>query len=454
MEGGTTERPIGEMGDELASLWAHVSAAMARWLGLLHEFDGRAGWAEEGFRTCAEWVAWRCSIAPVTAREYVRVARRLAGMPAVREAFARGELSYSKVRALTRIEDELDDDLLLTYAQHATAAQLVRIVAAYRGVTRQEAWRAHEQRRLSVVPDEDGTYVVRGRLCAEDGALLARALERFEEAPVADEEDRDPAAARLADALVRLAEHGLAAPSGGRSDGASDGAAEGAARGASPYEIVVHVDAAALAAPDAARDLGTDASARGADASAEARPDRCDIADRARISRDTARRLCCDGGLVGLVERDGEPLSVGRRTRAIPPAIRRALRSRQRSCAFPGCDRSRWLDAHHVEHWADGGATELANLVHLCRHHHRLVHEGGWSLRRRPGGEGHCFVRPDGREHAVRPPRSRGDHRAVSGARGTRAGAMSPASLRPRAEDLRFDLGLTIDALLDRRRRE
>jgi hypothetical protein len=85
-------------------------------------------------------------------------------------------------------------------------------------------------------------------------------------------------------------------------------------------------------------------------------------------------------------DEEGEPLSVGRKSRAVPPAIRRALKARDDGCRFPGCTRTRFVDAHHIEHWADGGETSLDNLVQLCRHHHRLVHEGGFACEREPGG--------------------------------------------------------------------
>ena len=113
------------------------------------------------------------------------------------------------------------------------------------------------------------------------------------------------------------------------------------------------------------------------------------------VAVETARRLGCDGALVGVVEgAKGEPLAVGRRTRAVPPAIRRALFVRDGGCRFPGCDRSRYLHAHHIKHWADGGETALDNLVTLCSFHHRLVHEGGYRVH---VDEGEIkFTRPDG----------------------------------------------------------
>jgi Domain of unknown function (DUF222) len=110
------------------------------------------------------------------------------------------------------------------------------------------------------------------------------------------------------------------------------------------------------------------------------------------------RRLTCDASLIRIVENErGEPLDVGRKTRSIPPAIRRALNARDPGCCFPGCTYQRSLDAHHVEHWAAGGETKLKNLVQLCRTHHRLVHEGGIAVEARAGG-GWRFSRPDGRE--------------------------------------------------------
>jgi hypothetical protein len=82
----------------------------------------------------------------------------------------------------------------------------------------------------------------------------------------------------------------------------------------------------------------------------------------------------------------GEPLSIGRKSRSIPPSIRRALKARDDGCRFPGCTHKRFVDGHHIEHWADGGDTSLENLVQLCRHHHRLVHEGGFACERLEGG--------------------------------------------------------------------
>jgi hypothetical protein len=372
------DRTLEVLGDEIAELSAHIQAATCRWLGLVAEFDAREGWAALGCRSCVEWLAYRCSLSPTAARDHVRVARRLRELPLVRAAFSRGELSYSKVRALTRIEDVDREQELVELTQYMTAAQLERTVRGYRQVLNIEAAQVHDDRFVSISHADDGSVSLRGRLSREEGAVLQRALELMRDAGAsAESPEGEPvsAGARNADALVAIADAALAAPMEGRERVQGD-----------RFQVVVHVDTETLRSDDGGG--------------------RCELDDHAPLATETARRLCCDGSLVPLLESAGEPLSVGRKTRAIPPALRRALRSRDGGCQFPGCNQRRRVDAHHIQHWARGGATELSNLVELCRHHHRLVHEGGFGLSGVPGRL--TFHRPDGR---VLPavPRSRGD---------------------------------------------
>jgi hypothetical protein len=146
--------------------------------------------------------------------------------------------------------------------------------------------------------------------------------------------------------------------------------------------VVVHVDQAIL--PDTAIAHGNE-------------PHCCELDDGPALALDAVRRLACDATIVGVLEdTDGEPLNVGRKTRSIPPALSRALRARDRGCRFPGCDRARFTEGHHVKHWADGGETKLSNLVTLCSFHHHLVHEGGFGLTATDDGL-FVFTRPDGR---------------------------------------------------------
>jgi hypothetical protein len=166
---------------------------------------------------------------------------------------------------------------------------------------------------------------------------------------------------------------------------------------------------------------------------------RCELEDGSPLAIETVRRLACDASLVQLLERDGQPLRIGRKTRTIPPALRRALNSRDRGCRFPGCGSRRFLDAHHIQHWADGGATDLDNLIHLCGHHHRLLHEGGYRVSRTAGG-GILFHRRDGRPIPVCPGRSRGRPSRLPVTR-------RPDACVPLSND-RLDLGLAVDAVL------
>jgi Domain of unknown function (DUF222)/HNH endonuclease len=154
--------------------------------------------------------------------------------------------------------------------------------------------------------------------------------------------------------------------------------------GGDRHQIVIHVDAETLHDGCAGR---------------------CELEDGPSLPVETVRRLACDASVVDILEnRDGEPLNVGRKTRSIPPALRRALNARDRGCRFPGCSNARYVDAHHIEHWAKGGETKLSNLVQLCRFHHRQVHEGrvvvqvldDGALRFvRPNGESFDSVAPD-----------------------------------------------------------
>jgi hypothetical protein len=275
----------------------------------------------------------------------VRVARALKTLPVVRDVFGTGELSYSKVRAITRVADAATEAQLVEFARHATGSQLERIVGGFRGALEATVDRSARQQltqKLGWYWDEDGMLVMHGRLMPEDGAAVIQALQAAEErVPEAVTTDLG-APARKAQALVLVAK--CAEP-----------------EQAPPCELIVHVDADTLAA-DRVRE-------------------RSELEAGATLAPETVRRLGCDAAIVTIVERDGTPLSVGRRTRAIPPALRRALRSRDHAgCRFPGCTHSRFLHAHHIKHWAHGGTTELSNLIQLCSHHHRLVHEGGYGV--------------------------------------------------------------------------
>jgi hypothetical protein len=233
------------------------------------------------------------------------------------------------------------------------------------------------------------------------------------ETPDADVSAETPSVgARAADALVLLAEESLAA------------AQAEMRQGGDRYQVVVHVDADALRELDGGR---------------------AEVDGGEPLAAETARRICCDASLIPLLERAGKPLSVGRKTRAIPTALRRALRSRDHGCRFPGCSQHRWVDAHHIEHWAHGGDTSMDNLVQLCRHHHRLVHEGGFSVERRAGN--FVFRRPDGRALATGAG-TRGDATCIIRDNRRRARHVTPETCVPHWYGDRLRLADAVEAVL------
>ena len=437
------------LGDRIAELSARIQAATYELLVLIRQFDERIGWGS--FASCAQWLSWRTGLAPGAAREHVRVARALENLPKLSDAMRRRVVSYSKVRAVTRVARPETEQALLDVALAGTAAHVEQVVRGWRRVDRTaeaaEDRRRHETRSLRTWVDDDGMVVVRERLTPEVGAVMRRALEAAcEQArgqggpgsdPGADGATEEAAgelepsfAQRQADALGVVAESALA---GGLDRGTAG----------DRYQVVVHVDADAL--PNASDvPAATSAAAHAAPGRPAASPqERAETPRRTgecrrrrrsphpcsgprpavskpaapsqtvldegggiHVSAETARRLACDAATVTMQHgARGEILDVGRRTRTISPALRRALASRDGQCRFPGC-RNRRCDVHHLRHWADGGTTALDNLLLLCRRYHRSVREEGYRVTLNAAGEA-TFVRPDGRPLLAAPPASR-----------------------------------------------
>ena len=346
------------------------------------------------------------------ARERVRVARALATLPALAEALAHGELSYAKVRALTRVATPETEARLLAVGRAGTAAHVERIVRGWRRVDRQaearEAARQHAGRALHVYRDEDGTVVLRGRLAPEVGALLLRALDAARETLYQRR--------RATEAVLPVRGPGL----GGADLGPAAGGRAGSAGG----------DGVASRArswgPRGAVSGGGPRGRRGPGGSGRSPGSPC-WRTAAHVSAETSRRLACDASRVVMRhDGDGRVVEVGARTRTIPPALRRALQHRDRSCRFPAC-KVRVGQGHHVRHWAQGGPTTLSNLALLCRRHHRAVHEEGYQRRARArrGAPVPAAERPAAARRAAAGGGARRSRRGAAGA-ARRAGAPAP----------------------------
>ncbi len=330
-----------DLGESIAALAARLHAATYELLVLLRQFDERSGW-NNGFLSCAHWLHWRTGIDLGAAREKVRVAKALPALPRISMAMQHGQVSYAKVRALTRVATPENERSLLDLALAGNCAHVERFVRAWRHVDRVQEGRdtevRHLRRQLSTWVDDDGMVVIRGRLTPEVGAVVQRALDAavdrlFREAAhaptgAAMAEELTPTQ-RRADALALLAESAMAAHFDGGTAG--DG-----------YHVVLHVSTV---------DPAIDPQASAAEVASDAFDGALEVDHGAvYVSTETSQRLSCDASLVQMRhDAEGEVLDVGRKTRTIPPSIRRALAARDNGCRFPGCT-SRRCDAHHIEH--------------------------------------------------------------------------------------------------------
>ena len=396
------DRSIEDLDLEIRRLARQMNVESYRMLVLVRDFDDRFGFARWGLRNCAEWLAWSCGLSLSAAREKVRTAQALRNLPAISAAFADGRLSYSKVRALTRVAAQQDEDQLLAYGLDATVSQVEERCRQMRNAVPESvhaARRAWERRSLTLFHDRTrGVMRITVELPEAEGELVARAIENAVAAGDAafgvefasdPERSADAWRAQQADALVAISKAYLAPPelatliaasAGGAVTTAVDDAAAVAsteriarnvrsASAADHYQVVLHVDEQAL---------------RGG-------------IGRSDLPIETVKRLTCDGSVITIVEDErGTPLDVGRKQRTVSTPLKRALWARDRCCSFPGCHNTRYVEAHHIHHWADGGPTSLENLTLLCTHHHTLLHEGGVSIHRDSNG-GIYYRRPDGR---------------------------------------------------------
>ncbi len=372
------------LGEQLAAHAAHLDAAMHRFLVDLRAFDDDQGWALQSAQSCAHWLAWRLGMDRGTAREHLRVARRLAELPLVDDALRRGAISYSKVRAITRVAVPATEAVLLGMAESMTANQLETTCRKLRMTQLQPADpnESTERRFLSRRDRDDGMTQIITVLRPDEAARLFSVLDAIAAERTREQQGRAVSAemrSRSEGTRGQEADNDVSAETRSRSDreeptrkirgrrfdrcDALMEMVERQARGAQPerlaLDLVVTVSAAALAGDPTAPLDRAGASADGT----------C-------LPLSTIRRLACDTGVVIVAEDEpGTPLSVGRKHRTVSGRLKRALSRRDPHCQFPGCANSVFMEAHHIEHWIDGGTTDLRNLINLCSHHHVFLHD-------------------------------------------------------------------------------
>jgi hypothetical protein len=338
--------------NEDAIVEAHVAAcrALADLLVFIAEHDRREAYKVDGARSMADWLSYRLGYSDRYARELIAVAKALEFLPAIADSLRAGLLTWEKVKWLASFATIDEDAALANDAIGMSAAEVRKLALGRMRVTREMAEARLRMRYVRIQRDrEDG--LVRGSFCLPDaeGEVVLKAIERrAKQAPVQGNFEQ-----RRADALVGICSVALGA------DGDPDRAT-----------VIAHVGAEAF---------GHEATLEGG----------------TRIAHETVRRLSCDGRMQTVVHAEGT-ISASPVKRTVPPHLYRELRERDATCVFPGCSNEIWVHAHHVQHFADGGPTTLANLVLLCGPHHRLMHEGGWHMRAGLSGD-RVFIRPDGR---------------------------------------------------------
>jgi len=441
-EGSTWAQRCATLEVELRELAGQITAAQAEFLAKLAAYDRLRGWGAWGARSAADWLSNHCGHGAYLARREVELAHALEELPVLRSAMQSGQMSMDKAAAVASIATADTEAELVELAAETTANQLARVMAAARRAMHPDEDKHSEANRraryLDTFWDPDGMMGIRGRLPAEEGALVRKALEAAMTAarrdnaaagfdgplpadgdadarpdPTADADD--PAGAARADALVALAGHYL--------DTGPLASTQG-----DHYLVVIHVDAEALI------DDGDG---------------RCHIEGGPALSIEVARRLACGASLVWLADDcDGNPVAVSPKTKDIPQAVRRAVRARDGGCVFPTgtggtCGRAaEHSHVHHVELRSQGGAHSIANCHTLCSYHHHLVHEGGFTMAAGPGGRLE-FRRPNGDLIANDRPTLFDDHPPERLNR-----PLQPDIAWARSNGERMDLGMAVDAVL------
>ena len=318
-----------------------LNVATARLVRLIGRVLETEAWQGCGIGSAEQWVAWKCGVSPRRARTLVMMVRRLSELPETRAAFDDGAVAEDSVGLICRLAPTGVDADVAELAQNTTVTQLRRILSEYSAPDETATDPPQEERReVSFGHTDRGSWRLSAELPPDEGAVVEKALtamrdELFGAGEAGTGPGAAPADVSWADAFVAMAEVSFAAD-----------AVKHPHRDRSM--VLLHVDAG----KGGHLHLGPG------------------------LNEGLRRYLGCDSRVRAIVESAGKPVSVGRAFRIVPDRTRLVVEDRDRGCRVPGCDRSQWLHVHHIEHWENGGATDTANLLCLCQHHHRLHHRG------------------------------------------------------------------------------
>ena len=356
------------LGDELREIREVIDALEVEFSSLARAFQLQGGHLADGFPGVVSWLRQNCKMSGSSAADRVCVGKELESLPHTTESLASGRLGFQSAAAICHLYEQaaerreyLDEEALVTHAEQMGVAEVrdlcrrVRYAVDPEGSQRDEEFN-FSRRKLHISALSDGMHVIDAILDPVGGAAVKSALEALATSGTRDGRKHSQ---RMADALVEMAHHSM------------DEGRLPTKRGVRAHLNVSTTLEALQGLPGAAA------------SELESMP----------ISQTTLERLCCDCTVSRVIFAESVPIDVGRATRAIHPATRRALRARDKHCRWPGCDRPiNWTSPHHLEFWGRGGPTKPPNLLSLCWFHHRLVHEGGWQVVK--AGEGYQFIPP------------------------------------------------------------
>src|SRR5438445_7007362 len=358
---GVAECVHGAEGSELGELLilireAGIDPLEAAFAAGVRRFDRSGEYAADGALSVTAWLKWKCKLSGSAAAERVEIGKQLERLPKTEAAFARGDLGYQHVAVMARTAENLgaaavrsEEGSLLKAAQSMDPGQFTTVAKNFEhrvdaAGALAEANRAYERRYLHLSEPQAGIVRIDGLLDSEGGATVRARLAGFMK-PIKD--DRRTFGQRCADALVECCR---------QASGTRDSS------GPRP-QLIIRASLDTLA--------GIPAAAAG------------ELECGGTVPAETVQRYACDSALVRLTGRTELEHELNHASRTLPAPTRRALEARDRHCVWPGCARPLvWCDGHHLVWWTKGGETSLPNLALLCRPHHRLVHEGGWSFRR------------------------------------------------------------------------
>ena len=350
--GGSQEEVARAGADAVVDLTAQANLLAARMVDVVVEVLAAQAWGPGGgLRSPAHWLAWRSGFSEARARRIVKIAERVEELPECIGLFRQGRLTEDAMGLIAQRAPASRDRELAELAPMLLNSQLRRILWHLPPEPDHEEARREPERSVTFGFDDDGSWRLRGRLPADEGALVQKALEGAREEIFRErsgEEQSAVAGACWADALVRAAEHAV--------DSLDPATRRGEARG-ERAQVIIHLDARSDGDGNARIHLGPQ------------------LPDALR------RYLCCDAKVRAVIEgARGSILGISPLEPTVNPRLRRLIEQRDQGCRYPGCSQRRWEHIHHIRHREDGGQTLPSNLCSLCPRHHRLHHQGAFTI--------------------------------------------------------------------------